>query len=133
MDRSSKKKFEDILIEAVDEAFITLGERVKTALYFNLEEKFAIARVDIPFRLGDFSDALEKIFGVASKHLEVLIMKKLNEKVSCAYSWKGPKWLVPNLTFTQYIEMLRLSFEDKKTTGEVEVWINAEEKQTQRI
>jgi hypothetical protein len=129
------KKFEDVLIEAVDEAFSTLGEKVKTPLYLCLEQKFALPRTDIPYKLEEFSDALEKIFGTAAKFLEILIMKKMHEKVSCSYEWKGPKWLVPDLTFIKYVEMLRLWFEDKGKDKIVdfEVWIDAGEKQKQRI
>lgn len=127
------KKFEKILLEAIDEAFLTLGKSVKKAIYYNLEQKFIIPRRDIPYRLDDFSDALEQIFGVASKHLEILIMKELHEKIVCYYEWNGPSWLVPDLTFTQYVKMLRLCFEDKGKIGELEVWIDAEEKQKQHI
>ncbi len=126
-------KFEIILVEAVDDAFSTLGENVKTSIYYHLEHKLIIPKQDIPYRIEDFSDALERIFGIAAKHLEILIMKKLHEKVICHYVWRGPSWLVPDLTFMQYIELLRLHYEDSRKIGEVEVLVNAEEKQKQRI
>ena len=126
-------KFEIILVEAVDDAFSTLGENVKTSIYYHLEHKLIIPKQDIPYRIEDFSDALERIFGIAAKHLEILIMKKLHEKVTCHYVWRGPSWLVPDLTFMQYVELLRLHYEDSRKIGEVEVWVNAEEKQKQRI
>ena len=72
---NGRKKFETVLVEAVDEAFSTLGESVKTSIYFHLEHKFIIPKQDIPYRIDDFSDALERIFGIAAKHLEILIMK----------------------------------------------------------
>ena len=62
-----------------------------------------------------------------------LIMKKLHEKITCFYEWDGPSWLVPDLTFRQYVELLRLCYEDKGKTGELEVWVNAEEKQKQHV
>ena len=128
-----RKKFEAVLLEAVDDAFSTLGESVKTSIYFHLEHKFIIPKQDIPYRIDDFSDALERIFGMAAKYLEILIMKKLHEKIACSYEWDGPSWLVPDLTFRQYVELLRLCYEDKGKTGEVEVWVNAEEKQKQHL
>ena len=128
-----RKKFETVLLEAVDDAFSTLGENVKTSIYFHLEHKLIIPKQDIPYRIDDFSDALERIFGIAAKHLEILIMKKLHEKITCFYEWDGPSWLVPDLTFRQYVELLRLCCEDKGKTGEVEVWVNAEEKQKQHV
>jgi hypothetical protein len=128
-----RKKFEAVLLEAVDEAFSSLGESVKASIYFHLEQKFIIPKQDIPYKIDDFSDALERIFGMATKHLEILIMKKLHDKITCFYQWNGPRWLVPDLTFRQYVELLRLCYEDRGKTVEVEVWINAEEKQMQRI
>ena len=91
---NGRKKFDAVLLEAIDDAFSTLGENVKTSLYFHLEHKLIIPKQDIPYRIDDFSDALELIFGVAAKRLEILIMKKLHEKISCLYEWNGPSWLV---------------------------------------
>jgi hypothetical protein len=128
-----RKKFETVLLEAIDEAFSTLGQRVKNLIYFHLEQTFIIPRQDIPYRIDDFSDALEQIFGIAAKYLEILIMKKLHEKVPCFYEWKGPNWLVPNLTFRRYVELLRISYDNKGKIGKLEVWIDAAEKQKQHI
>ena len=129
----ANKKFETILLEAIDEAFSTLGERVKVSLYFHLEHKFIIPKQDIPYRIDDFSNTLEQIFGAAVTSIQILIMKKLNEKITCSYKYIGPSWLIPELTFRQYIELLRLSFEDKRKTGELEVWVDAAEKQKQLL
>jgi hypothetical protein len=130
---NGRKKFEVALLEAMDDAFSSLGESVKAQIYFHLEHKFVIPKQDIPYRIDDFSAALERIFGTAAKHLEILIMKKLNEKVTCSYEWEGPSWLVPDLTFKQYVELSRIGYEDKGKIGKVEVWVNAEEKQKQLI
>jgi hypothetical protein len=121
------RKFEDVLLEAIDKALSTLGENVKNVIYFHLAQKFLIARQEIPYRIEDFADVLEQIFGVGARNLEILIMAKLHEKINCIYEWNGPKWLIPNLTFSQYVELLRLSYEDRSKIGEIEVWVNAEE------
>jgi len=76
-----EKKFSEILLESIDEALLKLGENTKSTIYFHLKTKFAISRHDIPDRVGDFSDALEQIFGVGAPQIEVLIMKCLNERV----------------------------------------------------
>lgn len=122
-----------MLLKAIDDAFSTLGENVKTSIYFHLEHRFFLPKQDIPYRIEDFSDALEKIFGMGAKPLEILIMKKLNEEIVCFYEWAGPRWLMPNLTFKEYVELLKLCYEEKCTTGELEVWVNAEEKQKQHL
>ena len=127
------KEFDEIMLDSIDEAFLSLGVKVWEAIYIYLEQKFFISKSDIPHRMDDFLDALETIFGIAVKPLEILIMNKLNEKVACSYKWNGPKWLIPELTFTQYVELLRLCYEDKGKTGKVEVFINAGEEQEQRI
>ncbi len=127
------KKFEAVLLEAIDGAFSTLGENVKTLIYFHLEQEFIIPKQDIPYRIDDFSGALERIFGVAAKHLEILMMKKLHEKIDCFYEWRGPSWLVPDLTFNQYVELMRLHYEDNGKMVKLEVWVDAEEKQKQRV
>ena len=127
------EKFEEILQGSIDEAFCTLGESVKTAIYFHLDHKFMIAREDIAYRIDDFSDALERIFGLGARHLEVLIMKNLHNKISCFYEWDGPNWLIPNLTFKMYIDLARLCCEDNGKIGEIEVLVVAEQRQEQRV
>ena len=60
------KKFEEILIESVDEAFSCLGENMKDRLYSHLKEDFMIAKEDIPSRIDEFSDT--SIEFLASAH-----------------------------------------------------------------
>jgi hypothetical protein len=128
----NKNTFDAILLESIDEAFLTLGKNATASLYFHLETKFAISKKDIPDRVGDFSEALEQIFGLAAQTLQILIMKLLNEKVNCTYDWVGPKWLVPDLTFTKYVKLLELWCEDTEKTSEVEVTLDVGERQEQK-
>jgi hypothetical protein len=130
--KNQRKKFEAVLQEAIDDAFSSLGEPVKKSIYFHLEHKFLITKRDIPCRIEDFSDALERIFGPGAKHLELLIMEKLYLKVNCSYKWKGPKWLVPDLTFKQYVELIRIGYEDKAKIENIEVIVDAGEKRELR-
>jgi len=127
-----EKKFNAILLRSIDEAFLTLGENAKSSLYFHLETKFAISKQNIPDRVGDFSDALEQIFGLAARHLEILIMKCLNEKIKCTYEWAGPKWLVPDLTFEKYVKLLELWCEEPGEAWQLEVTIDARKRQEQQ-
>ena len=129
--KNHSKKFEEVLQDSIDEALSSLGEAVKTSIYFHLEHKFLIARQDIPFRIEDFSDALEKIFGLGAKRLELLIMKNLYEKVNCLYRWEGPEWLVPDLTFKKYVELIRIGYNDGDRIGTVEIIVDAGEQQEQ--
>ena len=126
------KKFEEVLQDSIDEAFSSLGETIKTSIYFHLEHKFLITRQDIPCRIEDFSDALERIFGLGARHLELLIMKNLCKKVNCLYKWEGPKWLVPDLTFQKYVELIRIAYDGKKKIGTFEVMVDVGEQPEQR-
>ena len=112
------KKFELVLLETVDEALLTLGENVRKTIYFHLQQKFLIPKQDIPLKIDDFSDALEQIFGLGARPLEILIMVKLHQKVKPRYKWEGPNWLVPELTFSQYVELLKIFYENNEKIGQ---------------
>lgn len=121
------------MLETIDEALSALGENVKKSIYFHLQRKFLINNQDIPYKIEEFSDALEQIFGLGARTLEILIMTKLHAKTNSSYKWEGPNWLVPELTFSQYVKLLKLSYENNEKIGQVEVIVDAgEEKQEQR-
>jgi hypothetical protein len=126
------KKFEKVLQDSIDEAFSSLGESVKASIYFHLDHDFLIPKRDIPYRINDFSNALERIFGLGARHLELLIMRNLHEKVHCLYKWDGPKWLVPDLTFRKYVELIKLCCKDADEIGELEVIVDVQETPEQR-
>lgn len=127
-EKKREKKFSAILVDSIDEALSTLGDRSKKAIYFHLETKFGISKQDIPERVNDFSEAIEQIFGSAAQQIEILIMKCLHRHVECIYNWVGPKWLVPDFTFTKYVKLLELWYEDTDRNGEVEVILDAGKK-----
>ncbi len=112
------QNYEAILLQSIDEALLTLGENVRVSIYFHLQTKFGLPKHEIPNHTAEFSDALETIFGAASKNIEILIMKCLNKKVQCSYEWTGPKWLVPNLTFEDYIKLVKATVKEAKTQAE---------------
>lgn len=104
----TEQEFNEVLLQSIDEALFTLGEKAKTGLYFHLQHTFALPKKDLPDRIGDFANALEKIFGQGAEQIELLIMKSLNKKVEATYKWSGPRWLVPDLTFTKYVKLTRI-------------------------
>ena len=96
--------FEKILLEAVDESFRELGESGKQTIYFHLEKKYKIRKQDIPHKIEDFTEALESIFGLGAKLLEIEIMKNLFTKIG----FRQPKlYNQHDLEFTKYIESAR--------------------------
>lgn len=106
----TRKSFEKLLLEAVDDALASLGDSARQAIYFHLEDKFKITKNDIPRRLQDFADGLEKIFGLGARFIEILIMKNLYEKIGQPLEWSESKELV----FSEYVTAAKQSFQKKK-------------------
>jgi hypothetical protein len=102
----SKRSFEKLLLEAVDEGLSSLGDSAKQAIYFHLEKTFNINKRDIPSKIEEFTDAIEKIFGLGAKPIEVLIMQRLYEKVGGIVEYPEHK----DLVFAEYIAAARQSF-----------------------
>jgi len=126
---SQHKNFDQLLLEAIDQGLSGLGGAGKASIYIHLEGLFNIRKQEIPNKLDDFSNALHRIFGLGAQNLEILIMKNLHDQVGCLYKVDNPSWLAPDLTFTKYIEQMRLSYKDTEEIGKTEVLIDAEEKQ----
>ena len=108
--------FERLLGEAVDEGLTSLGESAGQAIYYHLERIFGIRKEEIPCNVEAFAEAMEKIFGQGANFLEILIMKKLHEKVRLnlrKHSFQG-------LEFTEYVAMAKQSFLERKAIGATE-------------
>jgi len=110
-----RKAFEKLLTEAVDEALTSLGESAKQSIYFHLENKFKIAKKDIPYKLEDFADGLEKIFGLGARFIEILIMKNLFEKIGQPLEWNQNK----ELEFVEYVAAAKQSFLKREKEAKV--------------
>jgi hypothetical protein len=121
MSIASDRSFYDIFLEAIDEAFSTLGEPLKASIYFCLENSMGIKKQEIPFRIDDFQNALEKLFGMGARHLEILFVKKLHEKIQVTCKWDMPRCVVPELTFKEYVRLAKMNFEkpNERTNSEI--------------
>jgi hypothetical protein len=98
--------FEENLLEAIDEGLSLLGESPKAAIYYHLEKTFKIKRQDIPYRIEEFTNAIERMFGNGAKIVEIRIMKCLFNRVGCTIKiYQRPA----NLDFTEYIEAIKLT------------------------
>lgn len=73
--------FKEKLLAAIDESFGSLGECCKQAIYFNLEQNYALNKQNIPNKIEDFSEALEDIFGTGIKVLQCMIMRNLFKRI----------------------------------------------------
>lgn len=109
-----EKDFDELLLEAVDEGLVSIGESAKQAIYFYIETVFNIKRHEIPSKIEDFAAALETIFGLGANCLEVLIMKHLYEKVKGIIPLHEPK----DFTFAKYVAAVKQSFLEKKKAEE---------------
>jgi hypothetical protein len=104
--------FYDILLEAIDKSFLSLGEPVRKSIYLYLENSIGLKKFEIPFRIIDFQNALEKLFGVGTRILEILIIKNLREKIKIKYKDDVSLWSVPDLTFQEYIRLVKMTYEN---------------------
>jgi len=127
------KSFNQILLEAIDEALLSLGESVKTSIYFHLDCQFKIKRSEIPTKINGFSCALERIFSAGARSLEILFMKSLHSKLKLECEWSSCcKWVVPEVTFQEYVRLMRQKFgEAERKQEKIEVFIDAVEEQKQ--
>jgi isocitrate dehydrogenase kinase/phosphatase len=98
--------FNKILLDSIDGALLSLGESAKQSIYFHIEHNYKVTRNQIPQNLEQFQRALEKIFGVGSQYLEILIMKNLYAGIGCPLHMETTK----QLEFIEYIDMARQNF-----------------------
>jgi hypothetical protein len=109
----TEKAFQKLVLKAVDSTLSSLGDSARQSVYFHLEKKFEISRDEIPGRIQDFEHGLEQIFGVGTRFLEVLIMKKLYEEI-------GSKGKILRLDqgkefkFVDYVRAAELSYSRTK-------------------
>lgn len=101
-----KQDFEKLLLEAIDEGLSSLGESSKQAIYYHLEKSFNLKKQEIPYSIEAFANAIEKIFGLGANFLEILIMKRLYEKMGRNFKLRTSK----DLEFVEYITVARQSF-----------------------
>jgi hypothetical protein len=78
---SKKETFKQILLEAVEEGLLTLGESGREAVYFHLQNLYGVKKEEIPNKLEEFADGLRKIFGLGAAVIEKAIIKSLYGKI----------------------------------------------------
>ena len=108
------KNFDTLLLEAIDEGLSCLGKAGKASFYINLEGLFNIRKNEIPSRIEDFSNALNRIFGLGAPKIEILIMKILYGKIGEMNKLGDQNRVASDLTFTKNIELMRLYFQDSE-------------------
>ncbi len=109
---SAREKFNEYLIQAVDEALTSLGEPVKNAVYFQLENNFNIPKNEIPDQIDEFTNIMHKIFGLGASRLEIKFMKNLYSKIKINVETNGSElalsnWIIDDMSFTEYVQKTR--------------------------
>lgn len=104
------KDFNELLLEAIDEALNSLGESVKQSIYFHIESKF-VPKQNIPDKIQEFQGGLEKIFGAGAQFIEILIMKNLHAKIGITLTVESNN----PLEFVNYVNAAKQSFSEKQS------------------
>ena len=79
------------------------GHSCKQVIYFQLENTFKIKNQEIPLKIEEFTNAIEQIFGIGTKFIEMKIIEVLHEKTQDFMYFPEKEGLV----FTGYVASLR--------------------------
>ena len=95
--------FETAILDAVDAGFAPFGRFGKQVIYIQLENTFKIKKQEIPYKIEEFTDAIEQIFGTGAKLIEIKILEALHERNQdfMHFPKKGA------LAFSEYVDDLR--------------------------
>jgi hypothetical protein len=99
-------EFHDVLLEAVDEGLLALGESVRQAIYRHMDRRYSIRREDLPEKADEFAEALRDMLGAASEVLLKYMARRLYAKLKLGYEEK-PGW-----SFLDYVNHARKAVED---------------------
>jgi hypothetical protein len=75
-------------------------------IYYNLKTRYSIETHEIPDKIEEVESALETIFGLGATHPKLLFMRYLYAKVTTVYGSDAPSWVVPEMTFLDYVRVV---------------------------
>jgi len=99
--------FEKLLLEAVDKGFSLFGNLSSEVIYLHLEEAFNINKHEIPYKIEEFVNAIEEIFGFGANILQIQILKHLHKNAGHGFKYYSKNG---DLKFTDYVAALRQFF-----------------------
>jgi hypothetical protein len=101
--KPTEDKFKAAIIETVDESFSSFCSLKKENVYLRLEKDFKIKKQEIPCKIESFADAIEQIFGVGAKLIEIRIVESLHKRIPefVFFPKKG------DVDFKEYVASLR--------------------------
>jgi len=81
LSEETEKTFEELIVEVIDQVLLSLDPRVKKSFYNILKTDYNLDKSDIPYRIGDFVNALEEVYGISALLVEVAILKKVCQEL----------------------------------------------------
>jgi len=109
---TAQKKFDQLLLEAINEVLSSLGEPIKNYVFIHLENDFLITKNEIPQKIEEFAHFLFRIFGSSAHYLDIKFMQTLYKKIS-AHQNVGYQSIVfekTDMTFLNYVSKMRENY-----------------------
>ena len=75
--KQTKNQLDTKIMDAIDESLASFGESVKQVIYFQLENSYHVKKQDIPRKIEEFAVAIEGIFGIGARLIEMKIIETL--------------------------------------------------------
>ena len=101
--KQTKNQLDTKIVEAIDESLASFGESVKQFVYFQLENSYHLKKQDVPSKIEEFAVAIEGIFGIGARLIEMKIIETLYAKAEgFLYVPKDE-----DLLFKDYVQNLR--------------------------
>jgi recombinational DNA repair ATPase RecF len=101
--KSIKKQIDTTIMEAIDESLALLGDSVRKVVYFQLQKNYNVQKQEIPTRIEEFAAAIEGIFGVGARLIEMKIIESLYAKAEGFLYFTKDE----DLLFKDYVQNLR--------------------------
>ena len=77
-----KNQIDMKIMEAIDESLASFGDSVKQAVYFQLQSNYNVSKQEIPTKIEVLAEALEAIFGIGARLIEMKIIQTLHSKAN---------------------------------------------------
>jgi hypothetical protein len=98
-----KNQLDMKIMEAVDESLASFGDSVRQVVYFQLQNNYNVPKQEIPTKIEEFAEAIEAIFGIGARLIEMKIIETLYSKANgFLYIPKDE-----DLMFKDYVQNLR--------------------------
>lgn len=78
--QTPEEKFNFAITETVDESLSSFKNLDRETAYLHLEKTFKITKEEIPLQIESFVDAIEQMFGFASKLVEIKMIEALHKR-----------------------------------------------------